>query len=309
MLGTTTRRASSWSGRFTFGSLWAAYVGPAGHSDPHAHVAIQVVIAAEPRGQVAVTATRRLTGRALIIRPLTRHSLDANGHIWSLYLEASSPVGRWLRPSLEAQPVVAVPLKLMSLLERDDGPAAWLKKVELSAGLGLPALDPRLQQALGQLLAAPGSLRIDAAARSAGVSKARLRTLARAQLGVPLATWLLWQKLERAGRRLQWRGARRGRAGRRILRPTPFRPNDATNVRHDAQRGRGRLEVTRALHSRRAFRGRARSIHVTNSRDPSTPLPACLRAHLFPRHHRARAPHRCVRGEPAVGVDQIVSIS
>ncbi len=195
-----TRRASSWSGRFTFGSLWAAYVGPAGHSDPHAHVAIQVVIAAEARGQVAVTATRRLTGRALIIRPLTRHSLDANGHIWSLYLEASSPVGRWLRPSLEAQPVVAVPPKLMRLLESDDEPAAWLEKVESSAGLGLPALDPRLQHALRELLAAPGSLRIDAAARSAGVSKARLRTLARAQLGVPLATWLLWQKLERAGR-------------------------------------------------------------------------------------------------------------
>lgn len=88
----------------------------------------------------------------------------------------------------------------MRLLESGDEPASWLRKVEASVGLSLPELDPRLQQALRELLQAPGSLRIDEAARSAGLSTARLRTIAREQLGVPLAPWVLWQKLDRAGR-------------------------------------------------------------------------------------------------------------
>jgi AraC-like DNA-binding protein len=194
--------SSSWSGNFTFGSLWAAYVGPAGESAPHAHVAVQVVVATEPRGRITLIANRRVTGRAFIIRPLTRHALESSGRIWSIYLEASSPLGRLLRPRLEDQPVVAVSRVLMRLLERRDEPATWLRKVEASVGLGLPAIDPRLQQALRELLQAPGSLRIDEAARSAGLSTARLRAIAREQLGVPLATWLLSQKLDRAGRAL-----------------------------------------------------------------------------------------------------------
>ena len=191
---------SSWSGRFTFGPLWAAYVGPSGESAPHAHVAIQVVIAPDPHGRVAITAQRRVTGRALIVRPLTRHALKASGNVWIIYLEASSPLGRSLRPRFQAKPVVAVPRSLVRLLETIDEPATWLRKVEASVDLQLPTLDSRLQQALRELVLAPGSVRIDRAARSAGLSTARLRTLARGQLGVPLSTWLLWQKLERAGR-------------------------------------------------------------------------------------------------------------
>lgn len=182
-----------------FGPLWAAYVGPAGESSPHAHVAIQVVMAAEPWGQVTVVADRKRVGRAFIIRPLVRHALEASGRIWSIYLEASSPLGRLLRPGTANQHVVAVPRRFTNLLEDGDAPEAWLRRVEAVAGLSVPALDPRLRQVVGELQQTPGS-RIDEAARRASLSTARLRALARQQLGVPLATWLLWQKLDRAGR-------------------------------------------------------------------------------------------------------------
>lgn len=81
--------SSSWSGHFTFGSLWAAYVGRAGESAPHAPVAVQVVMAPEPQGRITIMANRRVTGRAFIVQPLIRHTLESSGRIWCLYLEAS----------------------------------------------------------------------------------------------------------------------------------------------------------------------------------------------------------------------------
>jgi AraC-like DNA-binding protein len=181
--------------------MWAAYEGPSGHNATHAHVAVQVVIACDRNELVAIDAARRVTGRALIVRPLTPHALEARGQrVWSIYLEAASPLGRALRGSAEAADVRPLPRALVQLLDRADSPPAWIERVEASLGLGKPALDRRLQQALRELLREPGAIQIGQAAESAGLSAPRLRALAKAQLGVPLATWLLWQKLERAGR-------------------------------------------------------------------------------------------------------------
>ena len=181
--------------------MWAAYDGPAGENAAHAHVAVQLVIACDPKNRIAVTADRKVTtGRALIIRPLTRHALEASGRIWSIYLESTSPLGRLFRGGPGVEPVRPVPRELVRLVDGAEGPDAWIERIEVSRDLVAPPLDPRLQMALRGLKSDPGSLRIGQAAEMVGLSAPRLRAIARQELGVPLATWLLWQKLEPAAR-------------------------------------------------------------------------------------------------------------
>ena len=74
-----------------------------------------------------------------------------------------------------------------------------------------PDIDPRLALAVGALCGQPGAVRVAEAAQLGELSVSRLRSLAREQLGVPLSTWLLWRKLERAIHALS-RGASQAQA-------------------------------------------------------------------------------------------------
>lgn len=49
----------------------------------------------------------------------------------------------------------------------------------------------------------PGLYSVGDAAARCDLSESRLRTVAREQLGVPLSTWLIWRKLERAARAMR----------------------------------------------------------------------------------------------------------
>lgn len=74
---------------------------------------------------------------------------------------------------------------------------AWLQEA-----LPQPSreLDPRVSAALAWLSENPGAGAIAETARRVGLSESHLRALARSQLGLPLSTWLVWRKLERAAR-------------------------------------------------------------------------------------------------------------
>jgi AraC-like DNA-binding protein len=60
-------------------------------------------------------------------------------------------------------------------------------------------IDPRLRTVLDEL---GGDLDITALAERVGLSAPRLRALAQAELGAPLAHWRLWLRLETAMRRV-----------------------------------------------------------------------------------------------------------
>lgn len=61
------------------------------------------------------------------------------------------------------------------------------------------ALDARLNAALNLLVDTRANDAVAQAAQHVGLSPSRLRALAQAQLGVPLAPLVMWRKLERAG--------------------------------------------------------------------------------------------------------------
>lgn len=194
-----------WSGTFVLGDTWAAYTGPSDQNALHAHVAVQVVLALDgpaqmrtARGQVDTAAP----GQGLVVRPLVEHELAHCKLVWLLYLEPASPLALALLDSIGPAEVEPLPDDLAELAGVAESPAGWLARVQQKVVPAARTADPRLLRALDALREEPGSLGVAEAAGQCGLSPSRLRSLAQQQLGVPLATWVLWRKMDRAVRAL-----------------------------------------------------------------------------------------------------------
>lgn len=189
-----------WSGEVTFGEGWAVYAGKAVDQHPHAHAALQIAIAEAGLLTVSVAA-EAFQDEAVLIAPLTRHKLSANGEVVALiYLDAATPLARRLAGSMLPKTAGPVPEPLRTALGRD--PKRMPSVLEALAQLdsGTETHDPRLSDALASLTADRHPGAVARAALAAGLSAGRLRALARTQLHMPLSQWILWQKLGRASR-------------------------------------------------------------------------------------------------------------
>ena len=188
-----------WRGEFEFGEFWAAYSGSTDSNRFHAHVALQLAVGVDGAVEVDL-GDRALHSRGVLIAPLARHRVAAGvERVAFRYVEPQIPLGRALRRLCGAAPAVELPVELCALAVRT--PNAGVEALGRSLGVAqAPALDSRLAGAL-EHLAAPGDS-VASAARAVGLSSSQLRRLARDALGVPLARWVLWRKLERAGRAL-----------------------------------------------------------------------------------------------------------
>lgn len=196
-----------WNGRLTLGEFWATYVGPSDQNSPHAHVAVQLALGIGEDVTVRV-GRRRLKARGVLIRPLTTHTVATGLQVALVYVEPQASLGRALVQALGGRLAMPLPPEVVQATSHLDDPVALLSR--LAAALGLEpraALDARLAHALELLERSVGAAgAIADAAHDAGLSTPRLRALASEQLGAPLARWVLWRKLERAGRSLA-RGA------------------------------------------------------------------------------------------------------
>lgn len=127
---------------------------------------------------------------------------DAADQVLLLYLDAHTGLARRLLALIAPASAAVVPPFVAGLLEV--GVAPHLAVAALVAGLGIvnTRLDPRLEAALLAAAQNPAPGAVTRAAASIGLSAPRLRALARAQMPVPLSQWLLWRKLELAGREI-----------------------------------------------------------------------------------------------------------
>jgi AraC-like DNA-binding protein len=180
-----------WNGVFEFSDTWARYSGPISESGTHAHAALQVAIASH--GSVAVEAAQHIyRSNVLLIQPMVNHRvMPGQNSVIFLFVEAQSGLGRALR-SRCADVVTEAP----EFHPFAHDVAALERRLNVDR---LPPLDRRLAAALAALEAG-GSSSIRSTATEVGLSPTHLRDLARTQLGVPLARWLLWRKLACAGR-------------------------------------------------------------------------------------------------------------
>ncbi|MFF5228195.1 helix-turn-helix domain-containing protein [Dactylosporangium sp. NPDC000521] len=178
------------SARFKVGEGYAVYRGPAADSAVHSHAAFQVAIAAHGEVRMVDAAGARHRGTVLVVAPMVRHRMLATAHLVTFFVEPQCVFAGRLRRRYGGGIANATELHAMS--EGDLGPASMRP-----AG----GLDPRLLRAMDTLRGdAPPMAGLAAAV---GLSPQRLRALAQAQLGMPLARWRVWARLRRAAEALQ----------------------------------------------------------------------------------------------------------
>lgn len=186
-----------------FGEFWAGYVGAARQNSPHAHVATQLAVGLgcdvtiESGGAV-------FRGEGVVIGPRVEHVARADGSVAYLYVSPHAPLGRALRATLGGADIAALPAEVIACFETRSFAAGTFHEIVAAlsrhmASAAPRAIDERLQYALDVLRNDQGNLgAVARAAAAAGLSEPRLRSLAHAQLGVPLSQWMIWHKLERS---------------------------------------------------------------------------------------------------------------
>lgn len=185
------------------GDGWAAYAGPHEDHVAHAHVAIQLAVARAGSVRVVLDDRRTLSGQAIIIGPRVRHRMtDAGGSVLLLYLETHTALASRLLALIAPADAAVAPPSLTALLSPEAPPDRIVACLRERLGVKESKLDPRLEGALLKASEDPAPGTVARAARAVGLSSARLRVLAQAQMQAPLSQWLLWRKLQRAGREM-----------------------------------------------------------------------------------------------------------
>lgn len=190
-----------WEGRYVFAASSAAFRGRAADNSPHRHATAQVVIA---HGTLATITRPGMPGRtaaALLVKPGVVHALAPVEHVTLIFLEPQTATGAKLLREAGPADVTELPDDFARSFAPDLPLAESLARLERAHADALPD-EPRLRLALRALAEDDAPAAISRAATVAGVSASRLRALAQAHLGTPLTAWLMWRRLERAGKAL-----------------------------------------------------------------------------------------------------------
>lgn len=190
-----------WRGEITFGDGWAVYAGDAADQTPHAHAAVQIAISETGPLTINLAGGAAISGGAMIIAPLVRHRLlAAEGPVALIYLDAKTAFARKLIGLLHPATIGPIPEPFRMALGRDAKQMPSVLEALVNSDVASIAPDPRLVRALASLATDRNVGAVARAARAVGLSSARLRALAQAQLHMPLSQWVLWRKLEMASR-------------------------------------------------------------------------------------------------------------
>jgi len=180
---------------------------------PHAHHAIQVVIALD--GCIAIRGDHDewREARGIIVRPDVMHAFDCNGALGAmLFVDPESMEGAWLRASL-AQEITSVPdtrlapsvSMLRTFVEQpfeSMEPGALVRHTVHALSPGAPParrLDARVTTVLNAIRASDDlRISLEDAAEKAFLSPSRFAHLFKHQVGLPFSRYMLWRKLTRA---------------------------------------------------------------------------------------------------------------
>lgn len=180
---------------------------------PHAHHAIQIVLALDGEVAVCDQDERWRAGRGIIIGPDVEHSYDSRGALGAmLFVDPESTEGIWLGSSLGQEITLVPERRVMACVEQlrrfQESPleslelGALIRHCVQSLSAGAPParrIDPRVTKVLRQIQQSDDlRISLEAAAAAAFLSPSRFAHLFKQQLGLPFRRYLLWRKLTRA---------------------------------------------------------------------------------------------------------------
>ena len=187
--------SAEWRGAVHLGAGWMIYSGPLGSTDLHAHHALQVIHAESPFVLLDDRRNRVRTHRALV--PADEpHGLEADGQRALIaYLDpATRPPAVSVPSSLPAE---AVDLEVRSISEA----RAAAARLGGSATTAREPLDELVESAiLATRRLLPDRVRLTEIAAAIGSSPSRLTHRFTASMGLPFSRWILWERLQLAGR-------------------------------------------------------------------------------------------------------------
>ena len=203
---------SNWAGDMTIGLGWVYYDGPVGHTQFHQHYAVQICFPFTSPLHIETPGQKLNAEGVLVIGSNISHRLSAPSQTAKiLYIDPSL-----VRKSYEKLSAGGVEmLNLSSAQERALEQALATDPASKTTDFGfeltqliwptdpdhaaLSSIDPRIERSLEDIDAADDlSITLDQVARAAGLSMGRFRHLFSAQIGMPLKSYLLWRKLQRA---------------------------------------------------------------------------------------------------------------
>jgi AraC-like DNA-binding protein len=203
----TSPRWYLWEGGFL---LLAAAEGVV---PPHAHHAIQIVIAAD--GEIAAKEDGGdwRAGRGVIVRQDTRHAFDGKGATGAmLFVDPESSEGTWLGTGLRENVTVISEARISACATALETFGArplaspeigeLIRQCVLSLCPGAPPVrrpDERIAKVVASIRASDDlRLTLEAAAAQAFLSPSRFAHLFKEQVGLPFRRYMLWRKLARA---------------------------------------------------------------------------------------------------------------
>jgi len=191
-----------WSGDLFIGNCFALYSGEVDTNDFHHHVAYQLIICQQGNVHVLGDSDQELVAKTVLIKPLTGHSIRSEFPLTLIYIEPQSDLAFKLFKTMGQQSITSVDQSEVVV-------DLFMEQKQLIESLSLLApkpsqdIDKRILLAMKVLSENPAETSIIDTAKVCNLSESRLRTIAREQLGVPLATWHLWCKLQLSVTRLR----------------------------------------------------------------------------------------------------------
>lgn len=196
------KQSKVWSGNFYIGNSFAIYTGYSDANDPHKHVACQLVYCHSGNAQVINELGHRVVGKTILIRPMTLHSIHSDSPLTLLYLEPESNLTAKFLKKVDSENISIIDNQCLPI-DLNLEPEKLAHSLASLANIPSNNLDHRILLAMQKLAENPGTISITETAQECGLSESRLRTIVREQLGISLATWLLWRKLQSAANALR----------------------------------------------------------------------------------------------------------
>lgn len=188
--------------KYYFGTSFAIFFHVSSGDVFQQHIASQIVLGLDHDIHVLDEDDQAYFGRIVLIKPLVKSNVQCEGHYTHLFLSPTLSLTSDLNTLAgEADIHILTDAAQMPFdirAPRDE----LISALDRLDAMAIERLDSRLLAVLDDLDQNLENPSILEAAKRSGLSRSRVRTLAREQMGIPLSNWVTWRKLVKSNRAL-----------------------------------------------------------------------------------------------------------